>query len=553
MKGLGGLFTGRRGSLTKKPDETNGKADETRIITNADGTLNVVFLDHSEIDFMLTIVPGSIHPSLAEVRPKSTAALMGLGNGDKVLKINDHDTGKLAFQDCNAFLAQPPVTLTIEKLKIPVALPIPVYVATAPLDGKQPMPPPKPAQAIGVNGQTMAPLKSAQTSPFTGPIVGARYDVLHKVPIDAAVRSALAPPGAEYPPEPKTGWRWRPCVVENVAGDNRVSVIFEDNLIAFGYPRQDTISVGDSFQYLAPSGLKSPGHIMHHSYRSDDILDVLDIYAGKHTGKEQRKWRKCQVVAVAPYFIRVTFCGWDRGYDLWIHTLEESFRLAPFGQHTETEEREESSRETNFRQKMKAKGMEIVDVVPDGNCLFRSVSLLLFGDESRHGDIRKACCDYMESQPKRFEFLVAEGESFQEYVNTMRQDKCWGDEPELRVIEEIYDRPISMYSCDIVGTNENSDPTEPLAHYRVGEEVAGMEDTEPLRLSFHGNNHYNAVRLLAVKPKFDPTPDKNKQRIRRHRLLQNGGSLESVGTLRHHASSFSFKRTSSVGTAITGK
>lgn len=31
----------------------------------------------------------------------------------------------------------------------------------------------------------------------------------------------------------------------------------------------------------------------------------------------------------------------------------------------------------------------------DGNCLFRSVSDQLYGDEKYHGEIRKLCMDYI--------------------------------------------------------------------------------------------------------------------------------------------------------------
>jgi len=44
---------------------------------------------------------------------------------------------------------------------------------------------------------------------------------------------------------------------------------------------------------------------------------------------------------------------------------------------------------------LKQRGLEIREQEGDGNCLFRAVSLQVYGDASMHGQIRKQCMDFM--------------------------------------------------------------------------------------------------------------------------------------------------------------
>lgn len=50
---------------------------------------------------------------------------------------------------------------------------------------------------------------------------------------------------------------------------------------------------------------------------------------------------------------------------------------------------------TLFQTELKKKGMELVEQEGDGNCLFRAVSLQIYGDSDLHMDVRKRCLDFM--------------------------------------------------------------------------------------------------------------------------------------------------------------
>ncbi len=72
----------------------------------------------------------------------------------------------------------------------------------------------------------------------------------------------------------------------------------------------------------------------------------------------------------------------------------------------------------------------MVDVEPDGNCLFRSVSHQIYGDAERHYLVRKACVEHMSKHRTRFGVFVAE--DFRDYLYRIRQPGVWGDDLEIR-------------------------------------------------------------------------------------------------------------------------
>jgi len=136
---------------------------------------------------------------------------------------------------------------------------------------------------------------------------------------------------------------------------------------------------------------------------------------------------------------------------------------------------------TLFEKALKSeRGLEIKEQEGDGNCLFRAISLQIYGDSNMHSEIRKRCLDFMEADEPHFGQFVTE-ESFHEYIARKRQDGVHGNNPEIQAISELFNRPIEVF------VPENG--AKPLnifhAEYKTGD--------APIRLSYHDGNHYNAV------------------------------------------------------------
>lgn len=50
----------------------------------------------------------------------------------------------------------------------------------------------------------------------------------------------------------------------------------------------------------------------------------------------------------------------------------------------------------HYGRALRSQGLRVVQVEGDGNCLFRSVSHQIYGDDSHHRLVRARCMDYME-------------------------------------------------------------------------------------------------------------------------------------------------------------
>jgi len=94
-------------------------------------------------------------------------------------------------------------------------------------------------------------------------------------------------------------------------------------------------------------------------------------------------------------------------------------------------------------------GLSVVDMAPDGNCLFRALSDQLYGDYgNRHEEIRSDICEYMEENKEDFKvFLVLDddsceegddGKDFESYIQKMREDGEWGGNLELVAAARLY-------------------------------------------------------------------------------------------------------------------
>lgn len=76
-------------------------------------------------------------------------------------------------------------------------------------------------------------------------------------------------------------------------------------------------------------------------------------------------------------------------------------------------------------------------------------------------------------------FIERDKETIEEYVERKRQNGIWGDDIELQALSEIYGRAIEIFSYS----------KEPMRtfHEHCDSQV------EPIRLSYHGKSHYNAL------------------------------------------------------------
>jgi hypothetical protein len=129
---------------------------------------------------------------------------------------------------------------------------------------------------------------------------------------------------------------------------------------------------------------------------------------------------------------------------------------------------------------LKKRGLEVVEQEGDGNCLFRAVSLQVYGDSDSHMDVRRRCLDFMAKDEAHFAPFI-QNESFHSYIRRKRKNGVHGNNLEIQAISELYNRPVEVFIP--------KNGSEPINIFQSDYKTSDI----PIRLSYHDGNHYNAV------------------------------------------------------------
>ena len=118
----------------------------------------------------------------------------------------------------------------------------------------------------------------------------------------------------------------------------------------------------------------------------------------------------------------------------------------------------------------------------------------------------------MEHQDRLLKNVML-GDEIAKHLIDMADMKTFGEEYEIRALEEIYDRKIEIYSY-----HEN--PNKMLRR-DAGDEIMIPPEEAPFRLAYHNGIHYNSV--VPKDPAVDPLPlakgnMKSTYRILNHRI-----------------------------------
>ena len=160
-----------------------------------------------------------------------------------------------------------------------------------------------------------------------------------------------------------------------------------------------------------------------------------------------------------------------------------------------------------YQRCLRRRGLSLVRVDGDGNCLFRSVAHQVYGDDVHHDVVRRKCMDYMDAEQAFFEpYVEGDASAFRRYVAAKRRDGAWGDEPEVQALCELYDRPAEIWSYD-AAANAKAGGAKVLRTFHGGEQASaggamavGDVRRAPMRLSYYGGGHYDSVVRDAEPP-----------------------------------------------------
>mmetsp|Transcript_8068 Transcript_8068/g.10706 ORF Transcript_8068/g.10706 Transcript_8068/m.10706 type:complete len:624 (+) Transcript_8068:104-1975(+) len=227
---------------------------------------------------------------------------------------------------------------------------------------------------------------------------------------------------------------------------------------------------------------------------------------------ERHHWLEAEVVDIRVDQAKIHYRGWKDTYDEWVPRCPgvNNNKIRPFGRNKAVAKKKRTFRYTvglgpransahiraiqasttefgRYEAELNRHGLRLHAVEGDGNCLFRSVSHQVYGDDRHHVLVREKCMDYMMEEADYFEPYVEGGmDEYLRYIEIKRRNGIWGDDPEVQAMCELYDRPAEIWAYD---------PNNGARKLRTFHETrADQQQRPPMRLSYYGGGHYDSIQ-----------------------------------------------------------
>ncbi|MES1920522.1 regulation of protein K48-linked deubiquitination, partial [Bonamia ostreae] len=160
----------------------------------------------------------------------------------------------------------------------------------------------------------------------------------------------------------------------------------------------------------------------------------------------------------------------------------ESEPVNKSGSESEEEDKKDDKEEDNKEEDNKEEEIptlekvlkSVVTIPKDGNCLFRACSLLLFGTQERHPEIRKNAIIYMKDHEHYYKQFMSR--NFDEYIKSRSQIGEWGDNYIISAISYYYKKSIHVYL-----KKQNT------------KTIVNPEFKKHISIMYSNGNHYDAI------------------------------------------------------------
>jgi len=149
-----------------------------------------------------------------------------------------------------------------------------------------------------------------------------------------------------------------------------------------------------------------------------------------------------------------------------------------------------------FKKKLEELGYFIREVGGDGNCLFRSVSEQVEGNEHNFQEYREKCVNYMKENKDDFAPFIEDDEPFDKYIERMSQNSEWGGNLEIYALSKLLEANFYIYMLD-----------QPMYIVKNFE-----KPKRNIMLTYHEGKHYNSLRKLEEKNKEDKEKEEKKKK-----------------------------------------
>jgi OTU domain-containing protein 3 len=149
-----------------------------------------------------------------------------------------------------------------------------------------------------------------------------------------------------------------------------------------------------------------------------------------------------------------------------------------------------------FIKHLETLGYFIREVRGDGNCLFRSVSEQMEGNEHNYQHYRDLCIDYIKNNKDTFAPFIEDDEPIDKYIERMSEDKEWGGNLEIYALSMALEANFYIYIFE-----------HPMYIVKNFE-----KPKKNITLTYHEGKHYNSLRKLEEKNKEEKEKEEKKKK-----------------------------------------
>ena len=149
-----------------------------------------------------------------------------------------------------------------------------------------------------------------------------------------------------------------------------------------------------------------------------------------------------------------------------------------------------------FKKHLETLGYFIREVGGDGNCLFRSVSEQVEGNESNYKEYRERCVNYMKENKDTFAPFIEDDEPIDDYIERMSKNSEWGGNLEIYALSMLLEANfyIYIYEHPMYIVNNFEKPKKNIM------------------LTYHDGRHYNSLRKLEEKNNEDKEKEEKRKK-----------------------------------------
>ena len=97
-------------------------------------------------------------------------------------------------------------------------------------------------------------------------------------------------------------------------------------------------------------------------------------------------------------------------------------------------------------QLLASQNRKLVRIRGDGNCLFRALSLIVYGSEMCHAKVRELLVNFVRTNADNFRVYVTTGTTLEDHLLHMQYSRTWATQVELYAAASLFGREIFVYT-----------------------------------------------------------------------------------------------------------